>query len=491
MYKDGIVTVGDWYKGQVKHPIYGFGRLQNVEVFENKGLAKLKPLSYDRGDTLTALPIAEVYDVSGNVYTLTGVSGTGVCYKNGTSIQNGLAAAKDLAIYKNYLWVRYSTVLSCYGPLDSLGAQWFGNVGTGLENDYNGQMVVGQDDFLYITNGNSVAKLEVTASGTVAVAPTISLTLEALDLPDGQYASCMTEFGRNLVIGTHGGGSYFGRGNYPVARLYAWNRQAGTLGNPGLADLPITFNENGINAILQYANLLYISAGTQGSIYESDGTNYRKIATLPYAPIGHLSPSTVYYNAMSISQRGTLMVGLTGYGGEFDNAGLYEIDIQSEGNPVCYQTISTGETGAGLPVTIGFITSRSYQNSNVGWSYNAAYKIDTTQGSDVVDDYGGIIESPLIKVGTSNNAKTFQHIEWTLADPLVDGQSIRISYRLNAKDDYTLIGTWDYDTYGSLLSFQDNAPIADAVFVQLKIELNQDTSTLYGANINLVSVNLF
>ena len=42
MDKNGEVHFKDWFKGMARHPIYGFGLLKNVEVFENKGIAKLK-----------------------------------------------------------------------------------------------------------------------------------------------------------------------------------------------------------------------------------------------------------------------------------------------------------------------------------------------------------------------------------------------------------------------------------------------------------------
>ena len=97
----------------------------------------------------------------------------------------------------------------------------------------------------------------------------------------------------------------------------------------------------------------------------------------------------------------------------------------------------------------------------------------------------------MVKVGTFNNKKTFEHIEWCLAEPLVSGQNIRISYRLNNKDAYTPVGTWGYSTQGSVLSFEDIAHITDAEYVQLKIELDQALLTVYGSNINLISVRLW
>jgi len=94
-------------------------------------------------------------------------------------------------------------------------------------------------------------------------------------------------------------------------------------------------------------------------------------------------------------------------------------------------------------------------------------------------------------VGDYNRKHTFQFIQFDLADPFVTGQNIRVSYRKNASDSYTTIGTWGYSTHGAVISFQDSAAIADAEYIQLKIELDQALTTLYGNNINLLAVKIW
>lgn len=487
LQKDGSVIFKDWHKGQVKHPLYGFGLLQNVDVFENKGIAKIKNRTVVRSTiSPTQLPIAEEYDIYGNTYTLTGETGSGVCYKNGASIQSGLPNAWDLKIYKGYLVVSHSSVISMYGPLDSASAQWFGNVATGFSTVYRGALLVGQDGYLYRANGNYVARIEVTAAAPT-VTPTVSSNNTALNLPDGLYASCLEEYNTKIAIGTHGGASYYARGTFPVARLYFWNRQLGTLGNPGLADLPIIFSENGVNALKQHANRLFVSAGVQGNIYETDSTNYSKMPSLPYSKSGITAEATVYGNALSISSQGTLLVGLSGENTTTSRMGIYEVDITDPNKPVSYRT-TTSTTSQNLK--IGFINPVSYQVTNIGWSDGTAYGVDETDFR-MYTSYGGVIETELVPVGDYDNKKTFEHISWTLADPLVDGQDIRISYRLNSTDSYTLIKQWGYDTLGSTLSFSEIAAVADAIYLQLKIELNQDLATLYGSNVNLITVKLW
>lgn len=490
MDKNGVLTIKDWNKiGMTKHPIYGFGVLKNVEIFENPGILKLKNRTVNTGNTYVGLPNAEVYDIYGNIYTFGGETGasSGTVYKNGTSIQSALANPWDLKIYKDYLWVSYSSVLSCYGPLSSGSAQWFGNVLTGFNSSASGQLLVGQDDFLYRLNGNLVSKIEVTSSGTVGVAPSLSVST-SLDLKDGEYGVCLTEYGTKLVIGTTTSSTYASRNNSPGARLYSWNRQAGTLGNPGLADLPVVFNENGINAVIQHANKLYVSAGNQGNIYVSDGVNYRKIASLPYVRDGVYYPCSVFVNAMSISPFGTLLVGVSSEYSEFLNPGVYEIDINDSNYPVSFRTVSSMTLGN--QIKIGFINSKDYQTLRIGWSNGATYGTDATDFR-MYDSYGGVAESPLYVVGTFREKKTFEQISFSLASPLVSGQNIRLSYRLNDTDDFTTIGTWGYSTIGGVASWADSASISDAETIQIKAELDQSITTLYGSNIRIISVSLW
>lgn len=489
MYKDGILTIKDWQKGMVKHPIYGFGVLKNVEVFENPGILKLKNRVVNTGDTYAGLPCAEVYDIYGNIYTFGGETGlsSGTVYKNGASIQSSLSNPWDLKIYKDYLWVSNSSVLSCYGPLSSGGAQWFGNVLTGFDASSCGQLLVAQDSFLYRLNGNLVSKIEVTSSGTVGVAPSLSVAT-SLDMRDGEYATCITEYGTKVVIGTTTSSTYASRNNLPGARLYTWNRQAGTLGNPGLADLPVIFNENGINAVIQHANKLYVSAGSQGNIYVSDGVNYSRITALPYVKDGVNYPCSVFVNAMSISPMGTLLVGVSGEYSALLNPGVYEVNINDNRYPSAFRSVSSMTLGN--QVKIGFVNSKDYQTLRIGWSDGSTYGTDATDFR-MYDSYGGVMESDLEQVGTYREKKTFQHIGFSLASPFVSGQNIRISYRLNDTDSYTTIGTWGYSSVGAVSSYVDSASISDAEYIQIKAELDQSTTALYGSNIRLITVYLW
>lgn len=490
MDKNGIVTFSDWNKGMVKHPIYGFGLLKNVEVFENKGIAKIKNvLSEDTGFSTTGLPVAKV-----DGYVLSVSSSGGFFSYNGSTITSSLTNPWDIIRYKGYIFVRHGANLSAYG-LEATSPQWFPNILTSFNSNFYGKLLVGQDDFLYATNGNEVVKLSVTASAP-GVAPVVTISA-TLDLPDGQYATTIEEYGTNIIIGTQTSASFYSQDSEQKCKLFAWNRQAGTLGNPGLADLPILFKEGRINAILSHQNKLYVSAGSQGNIYVTDSTNYQQITSLPFTQKAYSQKSNVYPNAMIISSNGNLLVGVGSNNSAATNGvfGIYEIDINSTGYPVSMRSIYGNTTTSDLSISIGFIAEyleSNYLSLYVGFGVGSTYKIYVTS-SGVNESIIGVIETPMIKVGGYNSKKSFQHIEWCLAEPLLTSQTISIYSRKNNKEDYVLVNTWTYATLGSVISFEDIAGIADCEYIQLKIEMTN--SSLNGGsesnNINLISVRLW
>lgn len=498
-------TVGlpPFLSGQQKHPISGFGLLQNVECFENPGLCKIKNRAL-LNFSPTKQPIAEVYDNYGNTYTLDGYgTNNGTLYKNGLAIQANIQLPWDLKIHKDYVVVSYSSDVSFYGPVNN-SPSWLGVAYSGFDSNHFGNLAISidpvQGSCIYRTNGNNVATIFLTPAAP-SVSPTIAVNPTALKLLDGLYAVTLDDLGINLIVGTYSGQNYTQKNNQAVAQLFSWNKQLGTLGNNGLAGLPVVFDENGINATQSYRNILYVSAGTHGNIYKTDGTNYSLIATLPYAQSGIDISSTVFKNAMSISQQGNLVVGLSigAIGtGITARAGIYEVALNIKDNPIQFRTLSTGLVSSTTgEIDIGFVNTLNYRDTSVGWGNSGVFGVDTNDEFPYTS--GVIIEGSLDRVGLPDALKTYQRVKWEIAEPLVFGQSIKISYRLNTKDTYTEIGYWGFDGTGgakqvnNVVSFTDTAGISDAELLQLKVELFQirDPGVLYGTNMNLVSVSIF
>ena len=526
MDKNGILTIGKWFSGMAQYPLAGFGMLRNLEIHDQPGIAKLTTRMIASSIIFPdTMPIAMDIDTTGDVYTACGYTVNGSVFQNGSDISGGaLSDITDIKIFKDYLWIRHNQYLSAYGPLSN-SPQMFSNIVTGLDAFWIGKLLVGQDGYLYTGNGNYVARLDPLTLGTPTVSPTFDYTpiwgsvtngdgstspaqtsgftnLTALNLPDGNYVCTLEELGKNIMVGCSGGSSYADRVNHPRARIYPWNRQLGTLGDPGLADMPVIFNENGLHAMIQYSNALYVVAGTQGNVYKTDGTTYVKIARIPFRVTGELVTMKAFYNAIAISPEGRLLIGSSSgadsFPGSTSTHGVWEIDIHQKGYPIhIKKTVSTGGIGQTTALQIGTLYSLGLQSLYIGFSEGTggggaqaySYGVDR---EDIHVYEIGYIETELFPVGTYQSKKTFEHMEFGLASRLAVGQSLVFYYRLSTSDAYTLItGTYDFASLGNVLSTLFDSTVADAQYVQFKIELHQNISTaIYGSNVSLASLRL-
>jgi len=466
MDKNGIITIGDWQKGTAESPYYGFGSIKNCEVFETPGALKIGNSLIPKLSNLQYIPVAYLKASSGDEFVLLSNDGIGTStlYKNGVSLTNVAGQAWDMVEYKGYLIISSSVGLHAYGI--TTATAYFNTFKSGLTSVYYIKMIVGQDDKVYLTNGNSVATITNFVAGGFAVAPTCTLTATALDLKDGQYAVTLEELGTKIMIGTQGGGSWSARGSQRVANIYPWNRQAGTLGNPGLADLPIKLNECGIHAMKSVNNILYVVAGTRGNIYKTDGTSCVKIGRLPWTQDRSYATSICAFpNAIELSSNNNLLVGISPYSGNVENTGVYEINIDGKNEIVLKHTKNSS--------SIGVIATNALDTVFVGFQTGSTFGLDYTIGNSY-GDYSAMAESQVYIVGDAIKKKTFQHIDFTLGKLFTNQQKIRLSYRKNTEVGYTLIGEFTHAALGAILAYEYKASIADCQIVQFKVELSQD-----------------
>lgn len=515
------VVMADFLSGMQKHPISGFGLLQNVEISENPGMVKIKNrtiLDY----TPSNLIIAEKDDNYGNRYAL---SSDGFLYRNSVQVQAGLNSPWDIEIHKDYVCVAYADKIGFYGPVNNTPG-WLGIAASGFATNYNGKLLSSIDPVLgpvlYRGNGQYIATIVVTPTAP-SISPTLAINQQALKLPDSTFAVTFVDLGTQLMVGAQKGATYASRGSQNFANIYPWNKQLGTLGNPGLANLPIVLNENGINAMISDNNKLYVQAGLYGSVFMTDSTNWEKIKSLPYSKAGTDVGSNVYANALAMSQHHTLLVGLSigsVPSGITARAGIFEIDLDAsdaKGNatyPTSLRTISTLQTSnPNAPLSIGMVRSIDYRNLRLSWQNGAVYGVDTTD--EFPYEHGAIIEGFLDHVAVGRTLKTLTDAKFSFAAPLAFGQAWRMSYRKMVDASFTVVKTWGFDT--ALMTFQDgttlqpdqgiggdtvngvtvpvvafsdDAGIADAEFLQIRLELFQIRSAqvLYGTNLNLIDV---
>lgn len=480
------IVFDNWQDGMKNHPVYGFGKLENIDIFENQGIAKIQNRFVDSGLVYTAFPGAEEYDKYGNTWTLTGGYGSsnGSLYKGILEVQSSIDDPWDIKVHKDYVLVSHAGSLAAYGPISS-GPQYFDDILTGFSTLAQGTLLIGQDGYIYRCSGNTVYQISLTAAGS-GVPPTAAI-VTSLNLKDGQYATCIAELGYNVMIGTCGVEAYTDRYTLPVANIYPWNRQVGILGNAGLADFPVLLNESSVNAMVSHANKLYISAGQKGNIYVSDGVNYQQIASLPYKKYNYDTNSLVYVNAMSVHQGKTLLVGLSGSNSDVTNFGIYEIGLEGNKYPVALRKANDGSSGV---TYFGFVNSKTDTVIRAGWWNGSSYAVDQTDGR-VYSSYRGVIETQLVKTMSFYEKRSFQYIEWNLADALVSSQGLKIYYRTNTTADWTLNGTWTFSSVGPVSTFSDAFPVADTNFIQLKIELDQGTGLTSSNNLSLISVAIW
>lgn len=494
MYKDGTLQLSEWTKGMADSPLQGFANIANAEVFESPGVLKIANRTTDAsgGTTYAGLCVAQVVDIYGNTYQLTS---DGKVYKNySTVIQSGLGTVWDLLIFKDYLWVRHSTVISLYGPL-STAPSWSGNVYNGLSSGYYGKMVQDENpdgslgsEAVYVCNGNTIA----TIRSFVSVASPGSLTLSALTLPDGIYATTMVSVGNNLMIGTQKGGSWVDGTNFKLANIYSWDKVITNSYN-----LPVKINESTVQAMISDGNKLYVVAGTRGNLYITDTTNYAKIKRIPWVQLrGFNQTLRVYPNAINFNNNGNLIIGTSTLTDSFNTGinssrhGIWEVGILSKYPVVFKNQISAGTTGSTTTLKIGSIYSGADDSIYIGWQSGSTYGIDKTDFR-AYTSYATFAESPLIVVGTRINPKTFKNLEFMLLQPLIATQGLKISYRKNLTDDYTLIGTFDFSTLGGVQSHNSKALIESAEILQIKVELTQSISVTVGNNVNLLSIKIW
>jgi len=464
MDKNGVLTISDWQKAVAQSPYYGISRMTNCEVFETPGVLKIADKLVNQYST-TGLPIARVQANNGDVYVLVYVSGgTSYLLKNGVSLTNVDGNPYDMVEYKGYLIISTSTGLHCYGT--TTATAYFSLWKTGLTSSFYIKLLVGQDSYLYMTNGNYVSRITDFVAGTFSVAPTGTIS-NALNLKDGQYAVTIQELGRNIMVGTQGGSSWSAIGGQRVANIYPWDRTTGTLGNPGLADLPISFNECGIHAMLTVNNIMYVVAGTRGNVYKTDGTSSVKIGRIPWTQSRNATYGVwTYPNAIFLNANGNLLVGLSVYSGSVTDTGVWEINIPGS-NEMTLKHLKESST-------IGLISGDALDTTYVGWSTSlTTFGLDYTPGI-AYSDYSAVAESQVYLVGDADTKKTFQFLEFSFGKPLTNNQGIKIYYRKNTQADYTLIGTYTYAEIPNVISRKITPGIADAQMVQIKVALYQD-----------------
>lgn len=503
MDKNGNITISNPQKGISDSAILGNEAIIGCDIFSEPGILKIQnALEADSSRVndpayfpITGMPVADVtnYNTQGETVR-TVLTERGQLFSGGNA--NFLAASNLSQGWDVCVWNSSYTVVSYaqsgvgyigviyHDPTDEGAFAWNAAEIGSLTGTHCIKLLLGQDGYMYFTNGQYIGRI-TDITGTFS-SITVTSTSNALDLKKGIYAVTLEELGSRLMIGTQRGYSYATRQSFNGADIYPWDRVSSSF------NLPVRINENGMNAMISHRNQLYFSAGDDGRIYVTDGTSYQLVKRLPFTKVGKYNPlSFVYPNAMCINQQGHLMVGLSAnYGANYPTTtGIWEIGL-TQGYPTHLPFVSRDNNlGDSSNVRFGSVRVLNTSDLAFGVESNSTYELSVTTTTALNTGYTAKWRTEFFMVGSRNNRKSFNTLEFTLLEPLITNQGIRIAYRKNRSESFTTIGTFTFATLGSVISHNTKALIADAEMVQFEISLEY-TSSVFGDNVNLIRITV-
>lgn len=374
-----------------------------------------------------------------------------------SNVNSDAAAINDLfsngpAATWQYAWQTFSTLGGVNGRIDTLYSAEDGNLYMTTTSGL-GSLIETPGDVFDPSDGNSY-----------------SATASAILLPDNDRSTCIAELGGILLIG--------GRGGY----VYTWDKISPSFSS--LLNIPDPFISN-IIATNQNA---YVFSGVRGRIYISNGSGIELYKKIPDYLTGVVNPYITWYDASY--QRNQLYFSFRAT----DNAdtalttigGAWAIDLGTGGLRMINKTTNSGYTAlvtmvveqprvAGTGASTAPIFNDNVAGSGVmiGWFNNTTYGIDAPQTAPYTN-YESYIEFDMAPVGTFLDPFSPSQIEWKTSKPLVTGEGVRISYRKNLTDAFTVIGE---STTAGALSDLYRATFQKVQWLQLKAEIKSTATT--------------
>jgi hypothetical protein len=297
---------------------------------------------------------------------------------------------------------------------------------------------------------------------------------QRLNLPFYETATSMVEIGNTVLVG--------GKRNI----IYPWN-QVSTL--PG--DLIFLPENNTVNMI-SVNNTGYIFCGTKGNIYITNGSSVSRALAVPDYTAGIAGTPSSYIEPYFSWGDATYARGRVFFSVQDQTAtktgncgGIWSFTpIQnfsgSGGNSLALRL--DNQNSYGTYNGLATLLIPSFDQSALGTQYwsgwmssisNSTYGMDF---SDTIPEETTIIETDLIKTGTAIDQKTFSQIEYKLATPLADGETIEINYRQNGTDAWASVSSVQVESTTNLsgifiVNFQKGQ------WLQLQAVLNPLAST--------------
>lgn len=473
-------------QGIAQSPHVGFGDMRNLDIFSVPGIVKLNNKLANASTTAVTKRIKWIVrdpvtnsgqnfytvDTAGDVYVSTAAS---PAFADLGTQPTSNGAGQGMAIWKDHLFVARATAIDIYGPLSGT-PEWRNSwAGLTLQTDslWHPMLVSKLDGKLYIGSGRWVDSVAEVAGQDFDWnnGSTYTAISKALTLPEDYRIKSLAELGNNLEIGTWMSSSADDITERKVADIFPWDGSSTTYGQP------IQMTENGVNAMININENLYILAGIDGKIYKSNGTQAWVIGQIPISVANitngkYLEP----YPGAITHYKSRLFFGVSS--ASTDGMGVYSLLETSIGNIVNMEHfVDTENTGGTNPLEIGAILPAARDKLLVGYRDHSTYRIAITKIAtniyDYTTDYSGFFKSPLYQVGTQLNKRRFTSMEFYLVKELAASEGIRIKWRINLTDNFTILGTFTTANIGSsVTSFHtEEINIPEVEQLQIRVEL--------------------
>ena len=466
-------------QGVAQSPHIGFGSVVNLDITSVPGIVQLNNILVKKsGSTVTAtinwfvrhpITTTEIYaiDNAGTVYKSTDTGATWAILAGSSSTN---AHGNGIWIWKNYLFIARDAFLDVCGDGTATGitaANWtLGWKAIDSDINWHPMYTSRNDSKLYGGAGRFVFSLDENTGKTFApgTPATYTWTQQALDLPTSYRIKCVEELGNNLMLGTWQGTNVY---DIRLADIFPWDRSSVSFGQP------INIADFGIHAMKNINQTLIILAGTNGTVFRSDGVNTVIIAQLPQDLSG--GKYLEWYPGSICSYKNKVFFG-SGNGGStaIGGQGVYSLQQTGKGNILSLEHLASSlDDGTSDSVKITALLPVSRDTILVGSQSNTSYAIDLTTDTSYAytTDYSGYFESPLYVVGETDFLASYLKLQFRLAKKLNVGEGIQIYYRNNLTDTYTLQGTYTYAQLGGVISHQTQSNILPCEMLQIKVAL--------------------
>lgn len=370
---------------------------------------------------------------------LTNAAGNGmVLFK-----QNDTGTTHHLLVFRNAL----IDIVDVYASADIETPVWTNGWQTllisGPSSGNRHQALVGQDDIVYYTDDRMIGSIKEASGATFdpATSSTFVYTNNALDTLVGEVLVCLTELGTLLLAGAS-----------TSNKVYPWDRLSDSF------SLPLFVPEQNVSRLKNVGNTVYILAGAQGNIYQTQGTYVRHFVKLP---------------EQMTNNSGTVTASKITWGGfdAIEDALLVGAGVQTTGNSGAYKVYLDGR------ITLDQIPLSGSANVTAFEARTKLYYMGFSGGANVVGTtrYSGLestVQSAFYRVATKTEKATYSVLEVVIAQPASAG-NVRVGYRYDTSSSFTTLSTFTAD--GATTTFKnDEIGLIDVENIQIQAEIDDE-----------------